>query len=263
MKIYLLENETAIAAAVGETFVALLQKKTDATLGLATGASPVKSYAYLVDADKKGRISFRNVKTFNLDEYCDIPAAHPNSYRAFMQENLFAHVDIPLQNIRFLDGNTQDTTAESVRYRQEIVKAGGIDLQLLGLGRNGHIGFNEPGERFPVESYKVALHPSTIAANAKYFAKGPVPKHAMTMGTGEILRAKKIVMIATGPEKAEAVRAMANAPITAACPATALRIHKNAAVFLDEAAARLLDPSSLLDLRETRKKTQGNLSLCP
>jgi glucosamine-6-phosphate deaminase len=194
----------------------------------------------MIASYQAGEVSFREVVTFNLDEYCDLPPEHPNSYHSFMAQELFSQIDIQPQNCHFLDGNAIDEFAESERYRLAIEAAGGIDVQLLGIGRNGHIGFNEPADNFTNEAFKVALTHSTIAANSVYFSDIPMPKHAMTMGVGSILRAKRIVLVATGSAKADAVKAMLEGEISPRCPATALREHPNVLVYLDPAAAALL-----------------------
>ena len=239
MKVYVLRDEAAIGEAVGALLCETVRQKPDAVLGLATGASPIPAYRHVKSQFKAGAVSFRGVTTFNLDEYCGLPEAHPNSYRSFMREELFRHIDIAPQNIHFLDGNAADEGMECRRFEREIEKAGGIDLQLLGIGRNGHIGFNEPGESFTRAAFKTALTPSTIAANTGYFTDVPMPDYAMTMGVGSILRARKIVLIATGSAKADAVKAMLEGEITPRCPATALREHPDVTVYLDPAAALL------------------------
>ena len=157
-----------------------------------------------------------------------------------MNENLFSKLDISLDNVGFLDGNAPDPEAESARYAADIASKGGIDIQLLGIGRNGHIAFNEPSDEFTGESHKIKLTDSTIEANSIYFDDIPMPRYAMTMGIGSIMKSKKIVLIATGASKAEAVKAMINGPVTPQCPASILQQHADAVIFLDEAAASLL-----------------------
>lgn len=239
MTVQILENQTAIGAAVADLIIDAVAQKPDAVLGLATGATPVPTYDALAAAYAAGRVSFRHVRTFNLDEYCDLPKTHPNSFFSFMQAQLFSRVDIDPANVGFLDGNA-DPDAESARYSAAIAAAGGIDLQLLGIGRNGHIAFNEPADAFSQESFRVALTESTIAANSVYFDDVPMPRYAVTMGVGLILRAKRLILIATGESKAQAVKAMLQGPVTPQCPASALQTHPDALVFLDPAAASLL-----------------------
>ena len=241
MKVITLPDAAAIGRAVGDAICALVSQKPRAVLGLATGATPVPTYRRIIQRHREEALSFRGVSTFNLDEYCDLPEAHGNSYRSFMREQLFSQIDILPENTSFLDGNCADERAESERFSRAIEAAGGIDLQLLGIGRNGHIGFNEPAEAFTGEAYKTALTPSTIEANSPYFTDGtPMPRFAMTMGIGQILQARQIVLVATGAAKAEAVKAMLEGEVTPRCPASALQRHPDVTVYLDPAAASLL-----------------------
>jgi len=240
MNILILRNEAEIGQVLGDLFCALAREKKNAVLGLATGSTPLPSYRRMISRYKAGDVSFKDVITFNLDEYCGLPADHKNSYRTFMRQELFEQIDILHKNTHFLDGNTNDERAESERFRRLIENAGGIDLQLLGIGRNGHIGFNEPSDAFTQEAYRTALTESTIAANSVYFDDCPMPRYAMTMGVGSILRAKRIVLVATGEAKAEAVKAMLEGEVTPGCPASALQNHPNTTVYLDPAAAALL-----------------------
>jgi len=240
MKVIILDNAQVIGRAVGDIVCELVSQKPNAVLGLATGSSPVPAYQRMIARHRAGEASFREVTTFNLDEYCGLPEEHKNSYHTFMREELCSQIDIQLENTHFLDGNCADEATESARFSRAIEAAGGINLQILGIGRNGHIGFNEPGEAFTQEAYKVALTPSTIEANSPYFTDIPMPEYAMTMGVGQILRARKIILIATGEAKAEAVRAMLEGEVTPQCPASALRNHPDVTVYLDPAAAGLL-----------------------
>ena len=239
MKINVFKTADEIGEAIGKIFCDFVNEKPNAVLGLATGASPVPTYQYIANQCKEGKVSFKDVTTFNLDEYCDLPKTHPNSFYSFMVDNLFSKVDINFDNINFLDGNTE-SVAESARYAQAIKDANGIDIQLLGIGRNGHIGFNEPADEFTDEAFKVKLTDSTIEANSIYFTDIAMPKYAITMGIGSIMRAKSIVLVATGESKAEAVKAMIEGDVTAQCPASILQNHEDVTIFLDEAAASLL-----------------------
>ncbi len=241
MKVYILKTEAEIGAAAGEELCKVMRQKPDAVLGFATGASPVPTYQYMVAQCKAGKVSFAGMRTFNLDEYCDLPKSHVNSYYNFMCENLFAHIDVKPENIHFLDGNAADIPAECERYEQEIVSCGGIDAQILGIGRNGHIGFNEPGESFAEKTFQIQLTPSTIEANKIYFTDREMPTSALTMGIGTIMNAKKIVFIATGDKKAQAVKDMLEGSVSPQCPASVLQNHADVTVFLDEAAAALLN----------------------
>ena len=240
MEIRIFKNEQEIAQAAGKLFCDTVNAKNNCVLGLATGATPVPTYNYMIGEYEAGNVSFKDVTTFNLDEYCDLPKEHKNSYYSFMFENLFSKTDINPENVNFLDGNTDDPEAESARYAAAIASKGGIDVQLLGIGRNGHIAFNEPADEFTGESHKIKLTDSTIEANSIYFDDIPMPRYAMTMGIGSIMKAKKIILIATGASKADAVKAMVNGPVTPQCPASILQQHEDAIIFLDEAAASLL-----------------------
>jgi len=243
VKVIVLPDQQAIGQAVGDTVCDLVRQKPNAVLGLATGASPVPAYRRMIARHRAGEASFRDVATFNLDEYCGLPEAHKNSYHTFMREELFSHIDIQPGNTHFLDGNCADEAAECARFARAIAAAGGIDLQILGIGRNGHIGFNEPGEAFTQGAYKTALTPSTVEANSPYFTDIPMPRFAMTMGIGQILQARQIILIATGEAKAQAVRAMLEGEVTPHCPASALQEHPDVTVYLDPAAAALLADS--------------------
>ena len=240
MRVFTFDSAAQIGSAAGEVFVQTVLEKPNAVLGLATGATPLPTYAYMADAYKTGRVSYKDVSTFNLDEYCDLPKTHKNSYFSFMHENLFSKIDVQAQNVHFLDGNAPDADAESARYAAEIEAVGGIDVQFLGIGRNGHIAFNEPSDRFTNDAYRVQLTESTIEANSVYFDDVPMPHYAMTMGVGSIMRARKIVLVATGASKAEAVRSMIRGDIDPHCPASILKAHPDCTVFLDAAAAALL-----------------------
>lgn len=233
-------TEAEIAQEAGDIFCRCVTQKPNAALGLATGATPLALYAYLQQEYQRGIVSFREVQTFNLDEYCDLPKYHRNSYFTYMSENLFSQIDVQDHNIHFLDGNTTDVAAEANAYAQAIVDAGGIDIQLLGIGRNGHIGFNEPADHFTDGVFRTKLSESTLEANRIYFSDIAMPRYALTMGIKDILQARQIILIATGEKKAEAVRAMVKGPVTPQCPASVLQQHADVIVFLDEAAASLL-----------------------
>lgn len=239
MDVRIFKTEEEIGAAAGKMFCDFVNSKPDCVLGFATGATPVPTYSYMADQCNKGNVTFKDVKTFNLDEYCDLPKEHKNSFYMFMYDNLFSKVDLKPENIDFLDGNT-DPEAESARYAASIEAKGGIDIQLLGIGRNGHIAFNEPADEFSGEAYKIKLTDSTIEANSIYFDDIAMPRYAMTMGIGSIMKAKKIIFIATGASKAQAVHDMIKGEVTPKCPASILQNHADVTVFLDEAAASML-----------------------
>lgn len=241
MKIKIYENAAEIGIAAAELYKELINSKPNAVLGLATGATPVPTYQKLIELHNNGEISFKDITTFNLDEYCDLDKHDKNSYYTFMHENLFNHVDIKEENVNFLDGNAKDCDAESKRYAEAIKAAGGIDLQLLGIGTNGHIAFNEPADKFTDEAFKVTLTQSTIDSNQQYFGDVPMPRYAMTMGIGSIMRSKKILLIATGDKKAKAIKAMVSGEVTPQIPCSILNEHNDVIIMLDKAAASLLD----------------------
>ncbi len=240
MKVTVLKTAEEIGVAVAKIFTDAVKNNPDCILGLATGASPIPTYNNIIKTHKEEGVSFKGVKTYNLDEYCDLPKSDKNSYYTFMHEQLFNGLDILEENVHFLDGNAADTEAECKRYDSEINEAGGIDVQLLGIGNNAHIGFNEPADAFTDGSFKVKLTDSTIEANKIYFDENPMPHYALTMGVNQIMSAKKIVLIATGPKKAEAIRNMIKGEVTPQVPASILQQHDDVEIFLDEAAASLL-----------------------
>lgn len=240
MDIRVFDNAEEIGVAAAELYRELLTEKPNAVLGLATGATPVPTYQNLIKLCNEGKISFKDVTTFNLDEYCDLDKHDKNSYYTFMHENLFNSVDIKEENVNFLDGNAPDCDAESKRYAEAIKAAGGIDLQLLGIGTNGHIAFNEPADEFTDEAFKVTLTQSTINSNQKYFGDVPMPRYAMTMGIGSIMRSRKILLIATGEAKAEAIKALVSGEVTPRIPCSILNEHPDTVIMLDKEAASLI-----------------------
>ena len=239
VKIFNSAQEIGIAAA--KIIIEKIKENDSAILGLATGSSPIPTYNELVKAYNAGEISFKNVRSFNLDEYCGISASDSNSYYTFMHENLFNHIDISESNVRVPDGNPADVQSFCTSYDEDIKAAGGIDIQILGIGRNGHIGFNEPADEFTKGTYKVKLTESTIEANKRFFASAEdVPTEAITMGVESILDAKEIILIATGTDKAQAIYDMIKGEISPACPASILQKHNNVHIFIDKDAASLL-----------------------
>ena len=216
--------------------------KPDCVLGLATGGTPVGTYAQLVDWHNKGDLDFSEVTTVNLDEYRGLPKEHPQSYWYFMNENLFSKVNIDPAKTNLPDGTNLDTAAECARYNGIIHKLGGIDLQLLGIGPNGHIGFNEPGEAFELETHCIDLAPTTIEANKRFFDgnEALVPKQAYTMGIKTIMQARKVLVVANGKAKAQAVKDAVTGPVTPACPGSILQLHPDCILEADEEALSLL-----------------------
>lgn len=241
MDIKIFENSTEIGKAAAQLIIDKIKENDCSVLGLATGSSPIPTYKCLIDAYNAGEISFKNVRSFNLDEYCAIPVTDPNSYYTFMHENLFNSIDIKEENVRVPDGNPDDVDSFCKSYDADIKAAGGIDIQVLGIGRNGHIGFNEPADEFAKGTYKVKLTQSTIEANKRFFDKiEDVPTEAVTMGVESILDAKEIILIATGSDKAQAVHDMIKGEISPSCPASILQKHNNVHVYIDKDAASLL-----------------------
>ncbi|MEG2720228.1 MAG: glucosamine-6-phosphate deaminase, partial [Oscillospiraceae bacterium] len=184
MEIKIFDNAEQIGEAAGKIFVNAINLNPQIVLGLATGASPIPTYKYIYGECKKGNVSLKNVKTYNLDEYVGLPKADKNSYYSFMHNELFNMTDIKEENVHFLDGNAADIEKECKSYDDAIIDAGKIDIQLLGIGQNGHIGFNEPNDYFTKGAFKIKLTDSTIAANSQYFDENPMPHYALTMGVG-------------------------------------------------------------------------------
>jgi glucosamine-6-phosphate deaminase len=209
-------------------------------LGLATGGTPVGIYKELVKAHKKGHVSFKKATTFNLDEYVGVPEDHPESYHTYMKQHFFDHIDLPADHANLPDGNAANLEEECLRYNRELEKAKQIDLQLLGIGHNGHIGFNEPDHALVSGTHVVKLKPETRTANARYFASiDEVPTHALTMGVGTILKAKSILLVVRGADKADIIHRALTGPIQTELPATLLQTHPNLVVLLDADAGRL------------------------
>jgi glucosamine-6-phosphate deaminase len=212
-------------------------------LGLPTGRTPILFYEELSALAARGEADFSQATTFNLDEFLGLPASHPNSYRTFMERHLFGRVNIAPARIHFLNGAAADPLEECLRYEREIARAGGIDLQILGIGTNGHIGFNEPDRELAARTHRVTLKPETRRSNAPFFGGDPaqVPPEALSMGMGTILRARSIVLLATGPAKASCVDRLLTGGVTTELPASFLQLHGDVDLMLDEpAAARLL-----------------------
>ncbi|MCL2884730.1 MAG: glucosamine-6-phosphate deaminase [Oscillospiraceae bacterium] len=221
-------------------FAAQVLKKPDAVLGFATGSSPITTYQHMIKLYNQGVLDFSRVTSFNLDEYVGLPGTHEQSYRYFMTDNLFSHINIPAENIHLPNGIAADADAECKQY-EAAVRAAGVDLQILGIGHNGHIGFNEPGDAFVDGTHKVTLTETTIQANTRFFASSAdVPRYALTMGAGTIMRAKSVVLVANGEDKAQAIWAMAKGPISPSCQASILQLHPDVTVVVDKSAASKL-----------------------
>ena len=224
-----------------ELFADAIRARPQIVLGLATGGTPVPMYKQLIRLHREEGLDFSQVRSFNLDEYIGLPPEHPQNFRVFMQDHLFDHINIPPGNTLVPDGRASDIAAQLVDYEAAIKAAGGIDLQLLGLGHNGHIAFNEPGSAADSRTRVVELTPETIENNARFFTSmDEVPRTAITMGIGTILAAKRIVMLAFGQQKAAAVHRALQGEVSTECPASFLQTHRDVTFILDQAAASLL-----------------------
>lgn len=246
MEIIILENADSVAALGAQRITELVSKKPNAVLGLATGSTPIAMYQHLVALYKQQQISFRDLTTFNLDEYIGIEAESPQSYRSFMNRELFDQVDIEITNTYLPTCETgQNPRQVGEEYERAILDTGGIDLQILGIGTNGHIGFNEPTSSLSSRTRVKTLTQATVADNSRLFSKAEFQPHlAMTMGIATIMDARRTILLATGESKAEAVQKSIEGPLTASCPASALQMHQHATFVLDEAAASKLNYSS-------------------
>ena len=232
------EEMSRVAADVLE---GVLKVKPDCVLGLATGTTPLGLYECLVEDYKNGEISFAQASSFNLDEYRGLEGSNEQSYRYFMNEHLFDLVDIDKSQTHVPEGSNPDAEKVGLEYEKAIKDAGGVDIQLLGLGGNGHIGFNEPDSEFPKITHCVDLKPETIEANSRLFDSiDDVPRQAYTMGIGTIMAARKVLLIANGPAKAEAVKAAIEGPVVPSCPASILQFHQDCTMVVDPEAGALL-----------------------
>lgn len=241
MNILKFDTQEALNEAGAGMIVRLLQTNPRAKLGLATGGTPVGIYKELVSACKQGLVSFSKASSFNLDEYIGLDRHHPASYYTFMQEQLLAHVDIAPEQCHIPNGMAGDLEAECLRYEALLDQVGQIDLQLLGIGHNGHIGFNEPDGALVRGTHVVELREQTRAANARFFnTPDQVPTRAITMGVGTIMKAKMILLVVRGKDKADIVKQALQGPITSECPASLLQTHPSVVVLLDSEAGSLL-----------------------
>ncbi|MGB5165100.1 MAG: glucosamine-6-phosphate deaminase [Woeseiaceae bacterium] len=259
MDVIILKDGAEVAEAAARIVRQLLQDKPNAVLGLASGNSPLATYRHLIEDCKQGLISFRDVTTFNLDEYIGLSAGDPQSYRHFMQRELFDHIDID-PGSTFLPecGPGEDPLAIGPAYEALLRSRGGVDLQILGIGQNGHIGFNEPASSLRSRTRVKTLTRNTVAANSGYFDNAEQqPRTAITMGIGTIMDARHVLLLATGASKAEAVRQAIEGPVAAMCPASMLQMHQAATVLLDS------DAAAKLELRDYFKWVAEQKSLLP
>src|SRR2546421_5708856 len=242
MLVILKRDDEEISRQPAQPTASAIRKKPTLTLGLATGSTMVGVYQHLVTMHKQGSVDFSRIVTFNLDEYLGLPASHSRSFHYFMQENLFAHVNVHPRNIHIPDGTIRGNYDQYCdAYEESIRKAGGIDLQLLGIGRNGHIGFNEPTSSIGSRTRLKVLSKETLDDNAKFFAPGEEsPRCAITMGIGTILEARKVLLLAAGAAKCAPVAKSIEGPITSAVSASALQLHPDVTFIIDDAAASQL-----------------------
>lgn len=241
IKVNIFESYEKLSAAAADFVAALIKAKPNIVLGLATGSSPVGMYDILAAKCAAGELDFSAVRSFNLDEYYSLSPSNNQSYCYFMNENLFDRINIDKTNTRVPNGMAADIEKECADYDAAVKAAGGTDVQVLGIGCNGHIGFNEPSDVFTAATHKVKLTEDTIEANARFFeSEADVPHAAVTMGIGSIMSSKCIVLLANGKKKARAVADMLLGGINPRCPASILRLHHDVNVFIDKAAASLL-----------------------
>ena len=225
-------------------------------LGLPTGSSPTGMYKELVKACKEGRVSFKNVVTFNMDEYCGLPESHPESYHSFMANNLFNHIDCPKENIHILNGNAENLDEECARYEELIRQSGGVDLFLGGIGPDGHIAFNEPCSSLSSRTRIKTLTSDTIIANSRFFDNdvNKVPKNALTVGVGTVLDAREVLILVNGHNKARALQAAVEGPVTQMWTISALQLHKHGIIVCDEAATDELKVGTYKYFKDIERK---------
>lgn len=237
MRVILCNDYEEMSATGAKLIADQVKSNPKSILGLATGSTPVGVYKKLVEMFENGEIDFKDVKTFNLDEYYPIAQNDPQSYYYFMQDNLFGKINVSAENINIPNGEASDPVEECKQYDEKLAASGGVDLQLLGIGINGHIGFNEPEENLHASTHCTDLTESTIQANSRFFESAElVPTKALTMGIGSILSAKKILIMANGKNKHEAVSALLDDKITTSVPATMLKVHKDVVLICDREA---------------------------
>lgn len=237
MKIYKVKDYEEMSRKAAAVIASQIISKPDSVLGLATGSTPIGTYKHLVAAYKAGDLDFSQIKSANLDEYSGLTKDNDQSYYYFMNNHLFQHVNIDPANTNIPDGTNENPDAECARYEEVIKSLGGVDLQLLGLGHDGHMGFNEPCDHFDKITHCVDLTEMTIEANKRFFASADdVPRQAYTMGCGTIMRAKKILILVSGADKADILYQVVNGPVTPQVPASLLQFHPDVILIADEAA---------------------------
>ncbi|MBD7911229.1 glucosamine-6-phosphate deaminase [Clostridium cibarium] len=235
MKLLVVKDYEEMSSVVSEIFKDIITEKADAVLGLATGSTPIGLYKKLIEMNKNKEIDFSNIKTVNLDEYVGLGEEDPQSYRYFMNNNLFNHINIDKANTFVPNGLAEDLEKETKSYDEKIEELGGIDIQILGIGSNGHIAFNEPDDFLISETHVTNLAKSTIEANSRFFKSiNEVPTRAITMGIGQIMKAKKVLLLVKGEDKTEVIKELLDGNITTNNPATMLKLHKDATIVIDE-----------------------------
>src|SRR5438067_10499326 len=238
MEVVIRENYNEMSKLAAQSVAELLNTKPNAVLGMATGSTPLGLYQELVRMHERGELDFSRVMTYNLNEYVGLPSNHPQSYGYFMEENFFRHVNVQPQNINVPSGTTSNYPAFCQWYEKRIAECGGIDLQILGIGSDGHIAFNEPGSSLSSRTRLKTLSKQTIDDNARFFERREsVPVYAITMGVGTILDARKLVLVASGKAKARAIAQAVEGPVTSMVTASAIQLHRDAIVIVDEEAA--------------------------
>ncbi|KKK36472.1 glucosamine-6-phosphate deaminase [Mesobacillus campisalis] len=237
MKIKKVKNYEEMSRIAAELIIDKVRSNPSINLGLATGSTPVGMYEKLVQDHQEKGTSYKSVKTFNLDEYIGLSSENPNSYRSFMNKQLFNHIDIPIENTHVPHGDAKDPSQECAEYEALLKKNGGVDLQILGIGGNGHIGFNEPGTSFQSETHIIELAESTRRANARFFnSLEEVPTQAITMGIASIMQSKEILLLVSGQKKSQAVKQLLQGDVGEHFPASVLKTHPNVTIIADEAA---------------------------
>ena len=236
MIVKIFKNDDYASRAAADIIIAQISAKPNSVIGLPTGGTPVKTYQTLIQAFQEGRVSFKNVKTFNLDEYVGLDPTHEQSYRYFMNDKLFSHIDILIENTHL------PCSEDPEKYDDEIIAAGGLDLQVLGIGNNGHIAFNEPGGKFDSLTHKQRITEETREANKRFFGNdiNKVPEYAVTLGIKGIMNARKIIQLAFGKGKAKAIYDTVRGPVNVDVPSGVLQLHPDCTLLIDEAAAELL-----------------------
>ncbi|MCD8510414.1 MAG: glucosamine-6-phosphate deaminase [Bacillus sp. (in: Bacteria)] len=241
MKVFKVSHYETMSQEACKRIIRYVQGNASPVLGLATGATPERLYELLIKAHQRDEVSFSKAISFNLDEYVGLNRDHPNSYFTYMHNKLFNHIDLPEEQIHIPDGTARDLLGECEHYDKQISEAGGIGLQILGLGMNGHIGFNEPGSSFNEHTHVVRLAESTRKANAQYFhGIADVPTEAITMGIKTIMESKEIILLVSGIQKAEPLKRLITGPISEEFPASILQTHPNVTILADTEATSLL-----------------------